>query len=103
MLQIIRAILKNPNDKTKIHLIFANVTLEDILLKNEMDDLTKSHPDQFRVLYVLNSPPVGWTGGIGYVTKEVIESHCPKPSQDMKMLLCGPLPMVRDSLYESET
>ncbi|XP_059641284.1 NADH--cytochrome b5 reductase 1-like isoform X4 [Cornus florida] len=33
MFQVTRAILENPNDKTNIHLIYANVTNEDILLK----------------------------------------------------------------------
>jgi hypothetical protein len=33
MLQVARAILENPEDKTKVHLIYANVTYEDILLK----------------------------------------------------------------------
>ena len=33
MYQIITAILKNPEDKTKIHLVYANVTESDILLK----------------------------------------------------------------------
>lgn len=31
--QVARAILENPKDKTKVHLIYANVTYEDILLK----------------------------------------------------------------------
>lgn len=31
--QVARAILEKPNDKTKVHLIYANVTYEDILLK----------------------------------------------------------------------
>lgn len=33
--QVARAILENPNDSTKVHLIYANVTYEDILLKVE--------------------------------------------------------------------
>lgn len=32
-IQVARAILENPNDVTKVHLIYANVTSEDILLK----------------------------------------------------------------------
>ena len=31
--QIIRAILENPKDKTNVHLIYASVTLDDMLLK----------------------------------------------------------------------
>ena len=33
LLQVARAILENPRDRTKVHLIYANVTYEDILLK----------------------------------------------------------------------
>lgn len=33
ILQVARAILENSHDKTKISLIYANVTYEDILLK----------------------------------------------------------------------
>ncbi|CAK9176646.1 unnamed protein product [Ilex paraguariensis] len=33
MFQVARAILENPQDRTKLHLIYANVTYEDILLK----------------------------------------------------------------------
>lgn len=33
VIQVARAILENPKDKTKVHLIYANVTFEDILLK----------------------------------------------------------------------
>lgn len=33
LVQVARAILENPQDKTKISLIYANVTSEDILLK----------------------------------------------------------------------
>ncbi|KAL8467748.1 hypothetical protein ACS0TY_031116 [Phlomoides rotata] len=33
MFQVTRAILENPSDKTRVHLIYANVTYDDILLK----------------------------------------------------------------------
>ncbi|CAL1695982.1 unnamed protein product [Somion occarium] len=69
MLQIIRAVLKNPEDKTK-------------------------HPDRFTVYYVLNNPPVGWKGGVGFVTKEQIKEHLPSTDHDIKILMCGPPPMM---------
>ncbi|EMR10585.1 hypothetical protein PNEG_01290 [Pneumocystis murina B123] len=93
MLQIIRAILKNPEDKTKISLIFANVTEADILLKDEFDILANKYSN-FRIYYVLNNPPFNWTGGVGYVTKDIIKEYCPPPGPDMKLLLCGPPPMI---------
>lgn len=93
MLQIIRAILKNPTDETQVNLIFANVNPEDILLKDELDALAKDH-ENFNVYYVLNNPPEGWTGGTGYVTDQMIKAHCPAPAPDIKILLCGPPGMI---------
>lgn len=32
-------------------------------------------------------PPEGWNGGVGHITKEVIQSHCPPPASDIKVIL----------------
>ncbi|KAL5059031.1 hypothetical protein RYX36_030635 [Vicia faba] len=93
MFQVARAILENPNDKTKVHLIYANVTYEDILLKEELDGLASNYPDRFKIYYVLNQPPEVWDGGVGFVSKEMIQTHLPPPAQDIKILRCGPPPM----------
>ncbi|KAI7861823.1 hypothetical protein BDF14DRAFT_244384 [Spinellus fusiger] len=93
MLQIIRAICKNPSDKTKVKLIFANVTRDDILLKKELDALEAEHSN-LSVRYVLNAPPVEWTGAVGFVTPDMIQEFCPAPAHDIKILLCGPPPMI---------
>lgn len=94
MLQIIRAALKNPQDRTKLSLIYANVNPEDILLKKELDLLAQNHTDRFSVYYVLNNPPEGWTGGVGFVSREQIQEHMPPASDDIKVLMCGPPPMM---------
>ncbi|KAJ8534098.1 hypothetical protein K7X08_007422 [Anisodus acutangulus] len=93
MFQVARAILENPNDTTKVHLIYANVTSEDILLKEELEGLASNYPDRFKVYYVLNQPPEEWSGGVGFVSKEMIQTHCPAPASDIKILRCGPPPM----------
>ncbi|KAK9428187.1 hypothetical protein V1505DRAFT_377783 [Lipomyces doorenjongii] len=93
MLQIIRAVLKNPEDMSEIGLIFANETEEDILLKDDLDDLAAKHKN-FKVHYVLNNPNEGWTGGVGFVTADMIKAWCPPPANDIKILLCGPPPMI---------
>ncbi|KAG6642796.1 hypothetical protein I3843_09G161400 [Carya illinoinensis] len=93
MFQVARAILEDPKDRTKVHLIYANVTEEDILLKEELDGLATNYPDRFKVYYVLNQPPEVWHGGVGFISKEMIQNHCPAPALDIKMLRCGPPPM----------
>lgn len=95
MLQIIRAIIRGrpDGDVTQVDLIFANVTPEDILLKEDLDALTKEDAG-IRVHYVLDKPPEGWEGGVGYVTADMIQKWLPAPHDKVKILLCGPPPMV---------
>ncbi|KAF8585585.1 ferredoxin reductase-like protein [Ramaria rubella] len=94
MLQIIRAALKNPLDRTKISLIYANVNPEDILLRKELDELATKHASRFSVFYVLNNPPAQWTGGVGFVSEAHIKASLPPTNHDIKVLLCGPPPMM---------
>ncbi|KDR85174.1 hypothetical protein GALMADRAFT_131901 [Galerina marginata CBS 339.88] len=95
MIQVIRAALRNPFDRTTITLIYANVNEEDILLKDDLEELQDVHEQKFKIIYVLNNPPPGWKGGVGFVTKEHIKEHLPNPAtSDSKLLICGPPPMV---------
>lgn len=94
MLQVIRAINRGrPLDTTKVDLIFANVNPDDILLKDEIDELAAKDPN-FKVYYVLNNPPEKWDGGVGFVTADMIKEKLPAPGPDMKICICGPPPMV---------
>lgn len=79
MLQVVRAIIRGrpTGDRTQVDLIFANVSPQDILLKEDLDQLAKEDSG-FRVHYVLDKPPEGWTGGVGYVTADMVTvSTCP--------------------------
>lgn len=73
MLQIVRAIVRGraEGDRTEVDLLFANVTPQDILLKEDLDALA-AEDKGIRVHYVLDNPPEGWTGGVGYVTADMI-------------------------------
>ncbi len=117
MLQVVKAIIRGraAGDKTEVDLIFANVTEQDILLREDLDQLAREDKG-FRVHYVLDRPPAGWEGGVGYVTSEMIQvcsplfcffldfdvlftnpglqKWLPKAAPDVKILLCGPPPMV---------
>ncbi|TDL28689.1 NADH-cytochrome b5 reductase [Rickenella mellea] len=94
MLQIIRAALKNRNDRTRLHLIYANVNVDDILLRAELDELAEKHAERFKVYYVLNNAPPNWKGGVGFVTKEQIQERLPPSNDHIKILMCGPPPMM---------
>ncbi|KAF2464332.1 ferredoxin reductase-like protein [Lindgomyces ingoldianus] len=95
MLQIIKAIIRGreAGDVTEVDLLFANVNPEDILLKEDLDALAKNDA-KFRVHYVLNNPPEKWEGGVGFVTADMIKAKLPAPAKDIKVLICGPPPMI---------
>jgi cytochrome-b5 reductase len=86
MLQITKAIMRDPKDKTQVDLLFANVNEEDILLKDDLDDLAKEYPGKFRVHYVLNNAPEGWTGGVGFVTEDMIKVCFPGSRKKRRVL-----------------
>lgn len=91
MYQLTRAIFNNPNEKTKVTLVFGNVTEEDILLKKELQDLENTYPQRFRAFYVLNNPPKSWSGGKGFISKELLKTVLPEPkSENIKVFVCGP-------------
>lgn len=93
MYQIIKAILSNPNDKTKITLLYGSVSENDILLKAELDEFAEKH-ENFKLVHFLDKAPEGWTGGVGYITKDALVEHFPKPADDVQLLLCGPPGLV---------
>ncbi len=91
MYQLIRAIFNNPDDKTKVTLVFGNLTEEDILLKKELADLENTYPQRFRAFYLLDKPPAGWAGSSGYITQELLKTVLPEPkTENIKVLVCGP-------------
>ena len=91
MYQLIRAIFKNPSDKTKVTLVFGNLSEPDILLKPELQDLENTYPNRFRAFYVLDHPPEGWMQGKGHITKELLKTVLPEPKADnVKVFVCGP-------------
>lgn len=98
MLQIIRAILKNPSDKTQVWLIFANKTEADILLREELDSLVCS---RFKLHYTLDEPPANWAHGKGFISEEMCRANLPLPTPHTLVLNCGPPPMIKFAIEPS--
>lgn len=97
MYQMMRKIFQDPEkDKTKVTLIYGNVTEDDMLLKRELEDLENTYPQRFRAFYLLDKPSPKWAQGTGYVTKELIKTVAPEPKEEnIKIFVCGPPPMYK--------
>jgi len=93
MLQVVRAIQKDPLDKTEVWLIFANQTEEDILLRNELESLPTS---RFHLWYTLDRPPAtAWAYSTGFINTAMCREHLPPPAADTMLFVCGPPPMIK--------
>ena len=96
MWQVITESLSNKNDKTRISLLFANVSPSDILLKEELDKLAKENPGRFKVNYTVDKATPGWNGFSGYVNAEMYsKANLPQPGdKDVIVFVCGPPGMM---------
>ncbi|SCU99893.1 LAME_0G06216g1_1 [Lachancea meyersii CBS 8951] len=101
MLQVLNDIITNPEDTTKVSLIYANETENDILLRDELDEIAEKYPN-FSVNYVLHHPPAKWNGESGYVTKEHMQKYLPSFSDENRLLMSGNPEMVRMLLRYAE-
>ncbi|XP_053321154.1 NADH-cytochrome b5 reductase 3 [Spea bombifrons] len=100
MLQLIRAITKDKDDKTICYLLFANQTEKDILLRNELEEIRANHP-RFKLWYTLDRAPEEWDYSQGFVNDDMIKAFIPAPSDDVLVLMCGPPPMVQYAINPS--
>ncbi|XDG08659.1 hypothetical protein ABKA04_008274 [Annulohypoxylon sp. FPYF3050] len=90
--QLIRGILQNPDDQTKITLVFGVNTDADLLLKKEFDDYKTRFPSRFQAVYTVSHPTDDSPFRKGYVSKDLLREVGPR-SEDCKVFVCGPPPM----------
>lgn len=89
ILQVLSFVTTTPEDCTKISLIYANETENDILLREEIDELAEKYP-YFKVTYTLTYPSNDWNGESGHITRDMCEKHLPKASDSSRIFICGP-------------
>lgn len=95
MFQLVKHVLRNPEDKLKMSLLFANQTEEDILLRSELESLAAKYPEQFRLWFTVDRPTEGWKYSHGFISADMITEHLPPPAEKNFILMCGPPPMIK--------
>lgn len=104
MLAVLGSIITTPTDTTKVKLLFANETENDILLRDELDEYVKSYPG-FELKYIVNHPSsLNWNdnGYTGWITKDILNKELPSPNADTKIFICGPIDMKKQMLQDLE-
>lgn len=100
MLQVVRDALKHKNETAKIWLLYANKTIDDILLRDEIEQINQDNGNRFSVMYTVDKPLTqlgdskDWHYQTGHITKEMIEQYLPKAADNTMTLICGPPGMI---------
>jgi nitrate reductase (NAD(P)H) len=96
--QVIQAVLRDqPGDGTEVHLVYANRSEDDMLLRAEIDRWAAAHPARLKVWYVVSRvarPEDGWAYGVDRVDERVLREHLPLGDGNTLALVCGPPGMV---------
>lgn len=92
-LQVIRQVVKDASDKTKVSIIFGNVSEDDILCRQELEEVNQN--DNVDVFFVVDKHDNAdqWKkngGGIGYVTADMLQERFGDAADDKVAMLCGP-------------
>jgi nitrate reductase (NAD(P)H) len=96
VMQIAAEILRHPEDKTQISLIFACREENDLLMRSTLDQWAKVFPDKFKVHYILSDGwPADWKYSTGFVDKALFEKVLYPAGDDVRNLMCGP-PIMLD-------
>eukprot|EP00666_Eupelagonemidae_sp_cell4sb_P010823 gene10823-840_t len=95
MLHLLRTSLDDPEDKTKLNLLFCNKSQKDIILREELEELQRQHPDRFKLHLMIDRMEPGWEGLTGFPGTTCLKSILPQPSPDHLVCLCGPDKMMQ--------
>ncbi|KAF5133879.1 NADH-cytochrome b5 reductase 2 [Metarhizium anisopliae] len=94
--QLTQAILRNPQDKTAVTLVFGVNSDRDVLLKEEFQEWEKKFPGRFKAVYTVSNPVEGSPYRKGYVTKDLLREVTPSPAGSETMVfVCGPPSMEK--------
>lgn len=92
MIQALHAILGTPGDDTKVTMLYASKTVDDILARDVLDAWTSMYPLRLRVVHVLSQEPESssWQGYRGHINRTLIEEYFPPPMTESIIFVCGP-------------
>jgi len=111
--QALWKLLGTPGDERKVVLLYGNKSVEDILMKNELDAWASKFPERLKVVHVVgNLPddpaPPGWentttyTAETGWIDEAKIAKYCFPPADDTMLFVCG-LPVMYNVLCGPRT
>jgi len=97
ILQVLRGILEDEScSDVKTWVLDANRHFDDILCREELQNLYERYKGRFRLHHTLTGKiPSGWEYSVGRISDDMLKSHLPSPANDRLVCICGPPAMER--------
>jgi ferredoxin-NADP reductase len=98
MVSIARTVLAE-EPGARVTLVYGNRGEADIIFKDALAALVAAHPARFMVRHVLETPPEGWSGGVGLLGRARVaaELDAAGAAVDASYFLCGPEAMMTEA------
>jgi predicted ferric reductase len=80
-------------DVRPVILLYASMSWDEVVFREELQDLCVSMPN-LQVVHVLENPPDGWVGESGRITADVLARRLPRQFLRYEYLICGPGKMM---------
>lgn len=79
----------------QITLLYSNSSEQNIIFRDELDELHRQLPEQFRLVYLLRDPPGNWQGLRGRLNNVLLERLLPdlvgtSNREALQFYVCGP-------------
>ncbi|MBN1247009.1 MAG: ferric reductase-like transmembrane domain-containing protein [Anaerolineae bacterium] len=79
-------------DQRPVQFYYGNWKWDTIICRDELAALEERL--NLELVHVLEEPPEGWEGEVGYVTPQLLDRRLPRARADYEYFLCGPLIMI---------
>lgn len=93
MLQLLRHLVADARDWTRVVLVDVNSSEDDIIARDELDDYARRFVQVFSIWHVLSRMPAGAVPPNfvqGRLTREILKERLPRPDLNTLVLCCGP-------------
>jgi predicted ferric reductase len=86
--------LADRGDRRPLLLLFANRDWENVIFREELEALRARL--NLTLVHVLEKPPAGWAGEIGFVSRDLLDRYLPgeKARNSIEIFICGPPKMM---------
>ncbi|KAH3687536.1 hypothetical protein WICPIJ_001498 [Wickerhamomyces pijperi] len=94
--QILHQVTKDKDDQTKVNLIYGSKTYDDILLRQQIEELAAKYPEQVKVSFFLDEKSDKLaSANVGYITADWLKKNIAAPGASHQVFVCGPPPLYK--------